>query len=404
MPKGFFPQTIWKKQARPLPLIPDCDKCGLYKLCNSPKMPVSGKGRRRVLIVAEAPGENEDRQGYQLVGNAGMELVKILYKLGINMRKDCWLTNANICRPTDENGSNRTPTDSEIAYCRPNLIKTLKELSPDVIIPLGESALKSLIPLAWKDGEVSDVGAWVGWNIPSVKLNAWICPTYHPSFLLRNKEPVIALMMTNHLREAFKHKSKPWKEKPDWENRVFRLYNSVAAAKAIREMMIQGEPLAFDYETNMKKPDSDKAEIICCSLSNGRESIAFPWDGEAIEAMSDFLRSDIPKIGANLQFEERWTRKKLGFGVRNWRGGWDTVTGAHWLDCRSGICSVKFQSFVLLGAEDYSSWVEPFLRSKDSNSPNRIREIGIPDLLLYCGLDSLFEYLIAQKQMKEAGV
>jgi uracil-DNA glycosylase family 4 len=192
MPKGFFSPTVWTRQQAPPSLIPECNKCGLFRHCKSPKMPVSGKGRKRVLIVAEGPGKNEDDRGIQLCGNAGHELVRLLHKIGVNMRRDCWLTNAVICRPMDANGSNRAPTDNELSYCRPNLLGTIKELEPEVIIPLGKHATKSVIALAWKDGEVDDMGSWAGWCIPNTKFNCWITPTYHPSFLLHGKhDPVV---------------------------------------------------------------------------------------------------------------------------------------------------------------------------------------------------------------------
>src|ERR1035438_486907 len=143
--KGLFQPSTWQQMKAPLSLVPQCESCNLYRHCKSPKMEVTGQGRRRVLIVAEAPGENEDHLGRQLVGIAGAELSKILLSIGINLRQDCWLTNAIICRPMDDDLNNRTPSSKEIDFCRPNLSKTLLSLKPDVVIPLGKAALESLI-------------------------------------------------------------------------------------------------------------------------------------------------------------------------------------------------------------------------------------------------------------------
>lgn len=394
-------------------MVPQCGKCGLDKTCISPKMPVTGAGKCKILIVAEAPGANEDERNIQLVGNAGNELTRILHKVGINLRKDCWLTNALICRPweRDKDGEviNRKPTKEEVSYCRPNLANTIRSLQPDIILPLGETAVMSIMPLAWKDGEVDDIGTWVGWQIPSVKLNAWICPTYHPSFLLHEKSPVAELLVTKHLRAAEKLKGKPYPDgPPDYKKMVTCIYEADKAAIAIEEMMSQSHyfdelgneglhPIAFDYESTTLKPEWPVAKILSCSMSNGNTTIAYPMIGAAIEATKRFLKSDIPKIAANLPFEDRWSRKKLGVCVRNWY--WDTLLGAHWLDCRSGIVSVKFQSFVLLGADDYSYIIDPDKGSKGGSKENNMSKVEISDLLLYNGLDSLFEYLIAMKQM-----
>lgn len=396
--RGFFSPTTWGKQKHPLPLLPECKKCKLELGCNTPHMPVSGEGKRKILIVAEAPGETEDDQGVQLIGNSGQELIRMISNAGGNMRKDCWLTNAIVCRPP----KNRTPTTNEVNFCRPNLAKTLLELKPDVVIPLGMTAVKSLIPLAWKDGEVDEMTRWVGWRIPCQRLNTWICPTWHPSFYLRGNDPVVEYYMTKHLRATFALKGKPWEEVPDWRKKVQIITDDEKARQAIVLMMAFGPKMvAFDYETNMLKPDSDRAEILCCSLSNGTDTIAFPWVGKVKEQMSTFLKSSIPKVAANLKFEDRWTRKMLGHGVTNWLGGWDTMLGAHWRDCRHGITSLKFQAFVLLGMPDYDSYLDPYKKAKGGgNAMNRMKEVEPQMLLEYCGLDSLLEIMVAQKQME----
>jgi uracil-DNA glycosylase family 4 len=339
----------------------------------------------------------------QLVGNAGLELVKLLHSIAVNMRKDCWLTNALICRPTQLHGGrleNRTPTKQEIDYCRPHLQKTLEDLKPDVVIPLGKPAVQSIMALAWKDGEVDDIGRWAGWQIPSVKLNCWICPTYHPSFLLHEKSNAAELHVRRHLAAAFRLKGKPWPGPPDWQQRIKVEMDPGKAAQQVRALVAKGKPLAFDYETTTLKPDGPHAQILCCAVSDGLGAVAYPWAAEAIEATREMVTSGVPMIAANIPFEERWTRVFLKVPVKNWY--WDTVLGAHWLDCRHGICSVKFQSFVRFGAPDYDGHIEPFRSSpnRDSNEPNRLREVEPRLLLEYCGYDALFESWIAQEQMK----
>ena len=66
---------------------------------------------------------------------------------------------------------------------------------------------------------------------------------------------------------------------------------------------------------------------------------------------------------------------------------------------------MKFQSFVLLGVEDYDYVIDDYRSSKnnESNSQNRLKEVEIKELLMYCALDSLFEVLVAKKQRKLGG-
>ena len=116
-------------------------------------------------------------------------------------------------------------------------------------------------------------------------------------------------------------------------------------------------------------------------------------------AMGKLLRSDRPKIAANIKFEERWTRRVFGHSVRNW--AWDTMQVAHILDNRRGITGLKFQSFCLLGMEPYNNGVKSYIEGEGGNGPNRLRETDMADLLLYNGLDSLLEWKLAKMQRKE---
>lgn len=359
-------------------------------------MKVSGKGRRKILVVAEAPGSVEDIQGVQLVGNSGKELENTFRKVGIDMRKDCWLTNALICRPHTKGDENRKPTDKEITYCYPNLAKTLKELQPEIIVPLGEVALKSLLTGIWTD-KIGAITRWVGSQIPCQKLNAWICPTYHPSYLLRAKDPVLDKMFLRHLKAVSELDGRPWM-KATWNfpKAISTFMNPDDAADILRGISTK-DGISFDFETNMLKPDSTKSKILCCSISNGKETIAFPWVGKAVDQMERILHGPCGKIAANFKFEERWTRKEFGKGVNNWK--WDTMLAAHWLDNREGVTGLKFQSFVQLGYATYNDYVKPFLTSTGGNIPNKIDQADLSKVLQYCAMDSYLTWKLAQIQM-----
>jgi len=405
--KGFFQSSVITSK-KPESLLPQCGICGIFKSCKSPKMPVTGEGRKGILIVGEAPGETEDDQNVQFIGPAGQELRKPLRALGIDLDRDCWKTNALICRPTkkDDNGyiKNRPPTDKEIGYCRPNLQNTIRKLNPRVIITLGLYATQSVIDPLWSDGVGQQITKWVGWKIPSQKINTWICPTYHPSYILRSKDQpngkVIKLWFERHLKAAVELEDRPWKEIPDYASQIKVTATPWKVARWLRELIHKGKAISFDLETNCLKPDSDDAEIVCCAVCwNGVKTVAYPWVGEVIEATKELLVSDVPKIGYNVKFESRWIKTKLGIDVNNWV--WDGMLSAHHLDNRRGITSAKYQAFVRLGVPLWNEHIEPFLKSTDDSGINRIREIPMRDLLVYCGTDSLVEFLIANIQKKE---
>jgi len=397
MARGFFPESVLLESKAPLSLIPQCGKCQLYKSCRSPKMPPTGKGRRRILIVAEAPGKDEDRKGKQLCGKTGQHAEKILKHLDTDMRGDCWLTNSIICRPPD----NATPTEKQIKYCQPNLINTIKELEPEIIIPMGASAVKSIMSWLWGNVSIKEIGRWVGWNIPSQKINAWVCPVWHPSYVVRERSKLTDNIWKHHLQTALSHTGRPWDKIPNYEGEIEKVKSSKQAARMIKEVNRRGGKIAFDYETTCLKPDSDFARIVSCSICwRGKKTFAFLWYGQAIDAMRDLLRGKSTyKIASNLKFEERWTIHEFGHGVRNWL--WDTMLAAHWLDSRKLITGLKFQAFVLLGHEGYDDHIRPLLGiNGDSKTNQIIKEVDLDHLLTYNGLDSLLEYKVAAIQMK----
>lgn len=375
---------------------PSCGACGLSKQCRTPKMRPTGRGRRGVLVVAEAPGAEEDDRGVQLVGKTGREFRRRLSKIGIDLDRDCWKTNAVICRPPDNKIEER-----HIESCRPNLIKTVEELRPSVIILLGASAIKSLVTYDWgkKPGRLE---SWVGWRIPSQRWNAWICPTWHPSFIDRmSRDKVLGVLFDRHLKNAFELDGPPWTDPPDYESRVKTIKSPGDAAKAIRGFL-DAPMAAFDYETDRLKPDHSDRWLVSCAISDGARTIAYPWEGKAVEATREFLRSPVRKIGANIKFEERWTRRVLRCGVKNWH--WDTVNAAHTLNNAKGVTSVEFQAYVRLGLPAYGIEVKPYLEAESGNAQNQIRNLGIEKLLFYNGMDALVEYLIAVDQMSEMGI
>lgn len=399
--RGFFAGSTIRQEA-PQRSLAQCGACGLYRTCETPKMPVSGQGERRILIVCDAPGVEEDETGTAFADQSGSYIKNVLRGLRVDASVDVWKTNAVICRPRIH-----TPTQAQIIYCRPNMTRTIKTLKPDVIIPMGQQAVESVLGGVWKES-VGAMARWAGWCIPSHTLNAWVCPTWHPDFVMQENDEVITRQFRDHIKKAVSHTAKPWPTgPPQWAKEVKRVMDPDKAAAWLRKCATQERgAIAWDYETNMLKPDGPDARIVSCAVAWGRKDpercIAFPWTGDAVVAMGELLRSPIQKIASNLKFEDRWTRKAFGHRVRAWV--WDTMVAAHVLDNRPAITSVKFQSFIRLGTPVWNEKVEPFLKSKGDATTNKIFEqIDIYDLLTYNGLDALLEFRVAVDQMNEMG-
>lgn len=151
----------------------DCRRCGL---CESRTHAVFGVGDpgARWLVVGEAPGADEDRQGEPFVGRAGQLLNAMLQAAGCQ-REQVFIANVLKCRPPD----NRDPQAEEMAACAPHLARQIELIQPGLILAVGRIAAQHLlqtdIPVGRLRG-IRHVHADTG--IPVVV-------TYHPAYLLR---------------------------------------------------------------------------------------------------------------------------------------------------------------------------------------------------------------------------
>lgn len=395
---GFFGRTEHSNKKNPLPLLPSCGACGLNKTCISPMMQPCGRGQKKILIVGEAPGKTEDMVGKPFVGKSGRYLEQALRQMKIDLSQDCWITNALICRPP----KNNIPNDRVIGYCRPNVVNLIKKLQPKVTILLGHRAVQSVIGWLWKEA-VGPIGKWVDWTIPCQEIDSWLCPAWHPAWLLREIDSghkkdseLKEMLFFNCLQRAISLPGRPSEMGFALQPPKVETY---AAAAFLSELMNRKEPIAFDFETDRKKPDHPEATILIASVSDGKRTVSFPVYGENKDHISQLLSSDVPKIGWNISFENRWSLRVLGHPVNNWI--WDGMLAAHALDNRTGITGLKFQSFVKLGVQSYDDELKPLMRVDGGNEKNNLHQASLDKLMHYCGLDSYYTYCICMKQMKE---
>lgn len=399
MPRGFFSESEYASTREMYDkTVPYCGLCGLHKKCKNPKIQPAGQGKKKILIVAEAPGEEEDRLKLHLAGHSGRLLKRTLRKYNIELYRDCWVTNAVICKRDEYH----QPSDEIVAACRPNLLATIRKYKPRGILLLGSVAMESLIPVIFK-APVDIASRWADYYIPCRDPNAWVVATYHPSFIQNAKSPVYKVEFKKHIKEFIKRSRKrPWKTIPDYENQVEIIFNPAQAAREIKCMMAFGGNVAFDYECNCLKSSYKGAKIYSCSICwKGKKTIAYPWEREAIDATSLLLKSSMGKIAANLKFENVWTKNILGHWVKNWIH--DTMLGAHVINNSPKVSNLTFQAFVYLGMPRYNQHTKKFLKSGGADKLNRIKDIDLKDLLLYNGLDALLEYKLAMIQMKLLG-
>lgn len=396
--------------------IHSCPSCGLYQNVLSPKMEPYGEGKQGVMVIGEAPGEDEDRRGKPWQGKAGKQLQKAFKRQGIDLFQDCVSLNAINCRPTDKKGRNTTPTGQQIACCRRRVLNAVQEYKPRVVILQGGSAVSSVIGHRWHRN-LGGVNKWRGWAIPDRELGAWVCPTFHPSYVQRQEEQnEVQVLWEQDLHKAVGMAGESLPSYADEEGGVVITEDVGSVLEVLRDPSSYEDPdhrlLAFDLETTGLKPyntqDHQVATISFCAQPDQAYAIPMPTEPEHLEQLREILEDPaIGKIAANMMFEDNWMVTM--YGIKPYPWVFDTMQAAHVLDNRPGITGLKFQVYVRFGLVGYDEEVQPYLKSPSSHEPNRVMELmrsrgGRKQLLRYCGMDSLLEYRLAKLQREELGL
>lgn len=134
-----------------------------------------GNTKADVLLLGEAPGAEEDKQGLPFVGQSGQLLDKVLAAVGLDRTK-VYITNILPWRPP----GNRTPNTQEVALFRPYVLKHISLINPKVVVCLGGTSTKALLQTT--DGIMKLHGRWT----TTEGISAKIMPTFHPAYLLRS--------------------------------------------------------------------------------------------------------------------------------------------------------------------------------------------------------------------------
>ena len=165
------------KSATDLPMLKslteNCTKCDLHKTRTNFVFGV-GNPNAKVMVIGEAPGADEDKQGEPFVGRAGQLLNKML--IAINFpREEVYIANILKSRPP----GNRDPKPDEVAACEPYLWKQIEIIKPKLILCVGRVAGNNLLKL-----ESDSLAAMRGKTFDF--MGAKVMVTYHPAALMRN--------------------------------------------------------------------------------------------------------------------------------------------------------------------------------------------------------------------------
>ncbi|KKN41712.1 hypothetical protein LCGC14_0720620 [marine sediment metagenome] len=358
-------------------------------------MIVKGFGPRdaSIALIGEAPGRDEDREGVSFVGTSGQLLDRMLVEAGID-REDCYVDNVMQVRPSGNNfgvfyeDKKRTRPLPPLIEGRARLVKDLMLINPNVVVALGNEALKALT-------EHVGVGKWRGSIIYPSKLGGVkVIPTYHPAGIMRN-------WLWRQIGVCDLAKAKKQSFVQEFEPPFRALFDDPRLVNTIQrwtETILKGAKyISFDIETRGLEDDADIA-CIAFAITPWR-SWCFPlltrdkkrdyWktttdEMEVWRCISKILGSDIPKVAQNANFDIAHLERH-GVHVEDL---WMDTMNAHHLCYPELPKALDFQTSIYTD-EPYYKWMSS------------------TDLWRYCNLDAAVTLEVAlalEAEMKELKV
>lgn len=368
-------------------------------------VPVGGQGKRGVLLVFDSGAPKAMLLAY-----------KALSALGIDPQRDCWKMGAVSC-PCP-----RPPLQPEIAACRPNVLKAVRELQPKLIIMFGAAAMSSLVG---HSAPKIAFGKKKGFPLLCDKVfpdqafpGAWLACVMSPEQVERQKfDAVVETVWRKSLKLALEALGEPLPRLPNPED--CQLLTDPERAERLLSIVLEKKPLiAFDYETTGLKPHAKGHRVVsvgfCPSFTASYAfDVPYPVKGTAWEGVFENWRkimadSAVPKVAHNAPYEWEWTRRCFRVVARGWVA--DTQVLSHLEDSRPGHSGLKAQSYLKFGAPEYAEETDRFKRASPEdvalygcNALNKMDKAPSRARLKYNGIDALYTYWLF-KWFQERGL
>lgn len=398
-----------------------CKVCPLNRAkLKHPKMLPTGSDKPYILMLGEAPGEEEDDEGKQFVGRAGRLLRR---HIPADWQNYLMWDNVVRCRPTiGIKQENRPPERIEIEACRSHHWDTLDEAQPRAIFGFGA------IPLNWALGQVG-ISKWRGRRCVAYidGRSYWYYPMWHPSYILRRldsyggeeDERMFILDLAKAFGEVERLPLPLAHTRDDAERNVELVFGGPGdVQKVVRflQYAAQQRVNGLDFETtgdpNGLRPYNRGAAIISIAVSTIDRTLAFAfdhpeakWSSSDLEivrqAFVEYLLDERPiKAVHQLGFELEWIAVVFGvdfvYGA-NWH---DTISQASILDSRVGDSKPGCFALEFLSLQYFGLNVKSL---SNLNRANLVEE-PIEDELLYNGIDAKYHallYVAQEERLKE---
>lgn len=379
------------------------------RLCDCESCPLNALGRTRVwdrgpdktslVFVAEAPGKQEDSQGFPFAGRSGDLLEGILEEVGLE-RSRCWLTNTVLCQPEVVSGKNTPPPLESIRACGDRLDEEILYTKPKIIVTLGAPASKTILET---DEPITTLAGQITW---SKKYNAWVIPTFHPASVLHggygNFDRIFdAIERARNL--LFKEVPYPkkrylFRQDKEW----FYFDRSRDIVTAIRQL-IESHPehMSIDLETDGFDMIDDP--ILEIGVSDGKHAWVFEaatllGTKQCLDAMNYLLSEDIVWVAHNKKFDQQFMKREGLVVPEKFE---DTMCWALGINERKGYFGLENLSQVILNEPGWKDETKKYLvgDAKFSNVPLELRVVrNARDTLATWKL-----YPILKKMVKKIG-
>ena len=160
-------------------IMADYDGCALKKTAKNLVFS-DGAANAKIMLIGEAPGQDEDRQGKPFVGRSGQLLDQMLAAIGLSRTENLYIANVVPWRPP----GNRTPSADEIALCKPFVQRHIDLMQPDILLLVGNISNKTL--LETETGITKLRGQWQSYGAEGQGIT--VLPLLHPAYVLRRPE------------------------------------------------------------------------------------------------------------------------------------------------------------------------------------------------------------------------
>lgn len=269
------------------------EKCPRINLdIGSPRLWGEGPKHAKIMLVGEAPGQEEDIEGHPFIGSSGQLLDDLFLELDIN-RKDVYITNAVKCATPVEN---KKPGKKDITSCRPHLLKEIEKVKPNVVGCLGAVALEAVLKRTGITKLQNNV-------FYSKELNVKVIPVLHPAYILRNPSAYSSLKKG---MELIKRESKQ-KEKVEVATTKTK-HIDASTSKKIDKVLTKLEKVdafTFDLETTSLNPLEAKIILIALSWQIGL-GVTIKWKALSTDQktrLQKIFLSKKEKSGHNIKFD-----------------------------------------------------------------------------------------------------